>query len=1260
MLLLVAVTMSAIRLHPDLNKIVQTQIENYLSQAINTHAEIARLEISRSHPFSVLIAEQVSFTSNNNESWGLDRVEVRVDILSSLFNQQIIIKQVALIGLDLLLHRNSDGEIAISKQFLVPPQANQSSQNLSSIDLNLIDAKIHVKDDVTNVDYHFSGVNAHIKPGLISTNFFLQGELPEHLGQSFTLKASVAGDLSDFNQAKVKFYVQAEEMVFDELLANIPQQKDLDINAVFNAEAWGEFNQGIIQSMQGSLHMSHGTSQKTDDKERSNQQLCMSDQVVEGLALDYELSKTQDEWTLLTNNLVLFYDTQNDANELDPQQVGIKVALSSHQPTSFSMFASEIPLGVLCNTINRYNPDWLSQQLDNYRGDASIRNLQLHWQKNKNHDQYEYAADFSKASFLEVNTNRKITGLTGSLRGGDSGGVASLTSEQVKLVLPQLYPNKDLLVSMQGDWHWQHGKHQHLFQTDLLHVQNEELDVNTRVAGFVQSGELYIDSQLFIKHFDAIQVSSYFPVVQKVKRVKSWFSGAIKEGVVRDSVLQLRGKLSDFPYQNSTGVLSADVTAYETVLEYMQGWPKFTDIQATITMDKDRIEVTPQTAKMYDSKLTQAKLVIPSFLQAVLDGQGTLEGDGQNLIHFLADSGLVEKKNSVADQISLQGNTQLELAFTKSLTEKNPLPFEVSGEIGFDDNTLNIHAVQLALSKVDGAVSFDQEGAQADQLSATLYEQPIILSARALGDGASELLFTGEFALNEYLQQQYPHFMPFLSGQTDIHGKLHLPSMFKKDNPEKVALNIHSSLKGVEFDLPYPLVKPSATQLDAHLMFDQKQQVMRWQFADKAALLFTMSEQQPFNLNIIELGPPNKDIKTEHQGLLVRGKIDRLPVDEWMTFINRHGIQSLDQETSYDGINLPQLDLMIEQVEWSSWPTQNVNLQAHTDGQQYTIDLASSLGDGQIRLPLLGDSPLMFDMQTFTVPARDKSIQQVIDPRSFPPFVFTADKFLVRNKPLTNIMVVGEPIHDGLQFSQIEFGLVDLDAQGNGSWRQMDDGAVWSQFNVDMQTTDLADALESLGFESGLRNGNGDIKAQFTWPNAPHKLNLAEIIGSGSIDINDGSVVEVDPGAARLLALFNLSALTRRLSLDFKDVTAKGFAFNKIHGDLKLQSGGDLNMDKITVDSSAAVIEFSGTTNIVQQSYDQKVAVTPSVTDSLPAAGALVGGPIGAAAGFVVDKVAKVVGLNKALTYHYTMTGTWEQPNIEKVVRKTEEADQDQ
>jgi uncharacterized protein YhdP len=62
----------------------------------------------------------------------------------------------------------------------------------------------------------------------------------------------------------------------------------------------------------------------------------------------------------------------------------------------------------------------------------------------------------------------------------------------------------------------------------------------------------------------------------------------------------------------------------------------------------------------------------------------------------------------------------------------------------------------------------------------------------------------------------------------------------------------------------------------------------------------------------------------------------------------------------------------------------------------------------------------------------------------------------------------------------------------------------------------------------------------------------------------------------------------------------------------------------------------------------------------LPAAGALVGGPIGAAAGFVVDKVAKVVGLNKALTYHYTMTGTWEQPNIEKVVRKTEEADQNQ
>lgn len=1257
--------MSAIRLHPDLNKIVETQIESYLSQALNSQADIGSLEISRSNPFSGLVAEEVTFISEySHESWGLDRIEISVDVLSSLLNRQVKIKQVTLVGLDLMMHRDIDGEMAINKEFSISSKSDQGAQDISNIRLNLVNAKIHLKDDITNTSYHFSKVNAHIKPGLLATDYYLEGELPQELGNNFILQVSVAGNLSELTEAHVKFYLQAEEIDSKALQVYLPQQNGLEIDAVFDAEAWGEFDEGVFASLQGSLRISHDKI----DGHTDSQQLCMSNQIIESIALDYELRKSSDEWTFLTNNLTLFYEQHDQSDDdINSQQLGIKVAWPHDRPTSLSLYASEIQFGPVCNLISRYNPQWLAQQLTDYRADASIKNLQLHWKTDQSSHQYQYAAQFSGLNVFEVSSNRRIEGLTGSVQGGDAGGMLTLDADQVTANLPQLYPHRDLAVSVQGDWTWQYDDDQYLFQTDLLHLQNQHLNTDLRIAGFIQSGELYIDSQIFIRDFDATYMGGYFPAVEQVRRSKQWFTDAIKKGFVRDSVLQLRGRLSDFPFNNATGVLSAEVSAYETDLEYLRGWPQFSDIQALITMDKDRVEVIPQTAKMYDSKLLQAKLMIPSYLQAVLYGQGVLEGGGQDLIYFLADSGLVEPQNSVADQISLQGPTQLALTFTKSLTEKVPLPFEVSGEIGFDNNTLDIHATRLALQQVKGRVSFDQRGAYADQLSASLFQKPINLTMRALGEGASELSFNGLFDVDEYLQQQYPQFSGFLSGHTNMQGKLYLPSMFKKNNPEKIRLDIHSQLKGMVFDLPYPFDKQAHTELSSSLIFDQKDQSMIWRIADKAALLFSIGDQQVIDLNVVEIGNTknNPSPQIQREGLLLTGEIDRFPVNEWMSFYDRYLAQDARLKTSMQPIqtpslkrySLPQLDFKVKQVEWSSWPTQNVTLTAQHQNQKYHINLQSSLGDGDIHWPLNDDLPIEFEMQKFVAPKRDQPSQATIDPRSLPAFVFKADKFTVRNKSLRNVLVQGDPIHDGLLFSKIEFGLVDLDAHGNGYWRQMDDGSIWSQFDIDMQTSDLADALESLGFESGLRNGSGHIKAQCTWPDAPHKIKLAEVAGNGSMDINNGSVVEVEPGAARLLALFNLSAITRRLSLDFKDVTAKGFAFNKIHGNLNLQSGGDMHTDKITVDSSAAVIELNGTTNIVEQSYDQNISVTPSVTESLPAAGALVGGPIGAAAGFVVDKVAKVVGLNKALTYYYTMTGTWEKPIIKKVVKESDDVD---
>ena len=53
--------------------------------------------------------------------------------------------------------------------------------------------------------------------------------------------------------------------------------------------------------------------------------------------------------------------------------------------------------------------------------------------------------------------------------------------------------------------------------------------------------------------------------------------------------------------------------------------------------------------------------------------------------------------------------------------------------------------------------------------------------------------------------------------------------------------------------------------------------------------------------------------------------------------------------------------------------------------------------------------------------------------------------------------------------------------------------------------------------------------------------------------------------------------------------------------------------------------------------------MVPHVGNSLPLVGAVVGGPIGAAAGFAVQGILGR-GLNKAASARYRVTGTWDKP----------------
>ena len=83
-------------------------------------------------------------------------------------------------------------------------------------------------------------------------------------------------------------------------------------------------------------------------------------------------------------------------------------------------------------------------------------------------------------------------------------------------------------------------------------------------------------------------------------------------------------------------------------------------------------------------------------------------------------------------------------------------------------------------------------------------------------------------------------------------------------------------------------------------------------------------------------------------------------------------------------------------------------------------------------------------------------------------------------------------------------------------------------------------------------------------------------------------------GAGRAVGLLSVTALPRRLSLDFTDVFGKGLAFDKIEGDFTL-SDGNAYTSNLIMDGPAAGVRISGRVGIEAEDYDQTAIVSAEV-----------------------------------------------------------------
>jgi len=136
--------------------------------------------------------------------------------------------------------------------------------------------------------------------------------------------------------------------------------------------------------------------------------------------------------------------------------------------------------------------------------------------------------------------------------------------------------------------------------------------------------------------------------------------------------------------------------------------------------------------------------------------------------------------------------------------------------------------------------------------------------------------------------------------------------------------------------------------------------------------------------------------------------------------------------------------------------------------------------------------------------------------------------------------------------------------------------------------------------------------------------------------------------AGKLLGLISLQSLPRRITLDFRDVFSEGFAFDSIAGQLVMQNGM-MRTDRLQIDGPAARVVMRGETDLQRETQRLTVNVQPELGGTAALGVALLN-PVAGVAALLAHKLLQNP-LNQMFGFDYLVTGTWDDPKVEKLSR---------
>ncbi|MCG7515964.1 YhdP family protein [Vibrio sp. MMH1-50] len=1258
LLVLLAILVTTLRVAlPQLNHF-QDEIKTWVKQGTGFDFSIASVAGSwrNSHPSIALQGLEANLPNNQDARFAVDEIHIEFDLIQSLLKFKPVVADLTIDDLALDI-RTVD---LLSKSENNDPAANVSQSESKLIDqldslllrqfedFTITDSRIWYKSvsgetrrlDIEQLRWSNQGKH-HLAEGTVS--------IADASLNSLLVRANFK-DYGSLRDISGEFYVSAKDVSVTPWLTTYMQDESGVESGKVSLNTWL-----TLQHSQPSYAYVDLQPSELVWNEKGRHELLLESGI-------FKLSPDKEGWKVNGHSLQIRTDDR-PWPELD-------VAFD-WQPDGWLLNLSQLDIEALTPLVKLApKSESTTDLLDKLAPKGRVEDIRL--SMNGGLDTLRYSAELDELGLTQWELLPGFSHVQGKVSGNLEQAKAKVT------VIDDVFPYGDVFQAplniKQGevDIVWQQDEDGWRLWSDKVTAATPDLQVlGAFRLDFPKEQSPFLSFYAEADLYNAGETWRYLPTLALGQDLTDYLSTAIQGGKVNTAKLLWYGELGDFPYKEHNGMFQAWVGLKNAKFSFDTAWPTITDLQLDLLFENDAMYLDSKSATLNGVKAKRITGRIPELAEGGhIEIEAKASAPGNEVRDYMMATPLVDSVGAALTALQVSGPVysefQLNIPFD---TEKDARAW---GYADLKNNRVDIDAPPMTLENATGRIKFDNDVVTTSGLSAELLMQPISLDFR--GENAEQgynvtINTLGDWEVDPLKPYLGERWLSLVSGhapwQMDIDLQLN-------DVGFTYQVDVLAQLSQLASEYPYPLGKKRGEKGQAKLQASGNQESVsaRLQIPNaKYQTEIDISGDVPV-LTATNLVVGNGGFKISpvvgHDASI---RLDDLSLDKWadLMHVPQSTTQSVLSSMKTPTVPLPtRISMDVKNLELGGIEFHDVDLNARKKNLSWQLDVDSQEVKGKANYLKPYDLSVSLEHLHLYIPGFDEMTKERSSlfasedqsaplisnfDRKFhaemPNLTLNIDDFWLQGYKVGKVNVDVERGNNRLEWKNVTFssGQNRIDMSG---WWELTKERSHSNLSMKVKGDNNSDLMERFGITSGIQQAPFEINANLDWDGAPWSMKTQSLQGDVSTEFGKGVITEVS-GAARLLGLFSLDSIIRKMQLDFTDVFDKGMAFNSITGTGQIQDGVFITND-IVMDALAGEMKIRGIADMNTRLVDAEVNFTPDITSGLPMLTAFAVAPQTALYVLAISTVISPV-VEVFTQVNYEVKGPLDSPTVKEISR---------